>query len=156
MALETAGYDVDALDSGCCGMAGSFGYEAEHYDLSTAIGSLLREKLEASAAPDSASGRSRPNGEATVVDDSGSSPDLLTVTGDSAINSPSGSEFLTEQGERVATDPITTARLYENRDDEEPIATVSAETPLDGSGIGWRGGTDDGNNERWDNAEILN
>lgn len=26
------------VDSGCCGMAGSFGYEAEHYDLSQTIG----------------------------------------------------------------------------------------------------------------------
>jgi Fe-S oxidoreductase len=26
------------VDSGCCGMAGSFGYEAEHYDLSQRIG----------------------------------------------------------------------------------------------------------------------
>jgi Fe-S oxidoreductase len=29
---------VDEVDSGCCGMAGSFGYEAEHYELSLAIG----------------------------------------------------------------------------------------------------------------------
>ncbi len=48
--LRRAGYPVDPVDSTCCGMAGSFGYEAEHYDLSTAMGSLLREKLETSAA----------------------------------------------------------------------------------------------------------
>ncbi|MEF8883368.1 MAG: FAD-linked oxidase C-terminal domain-containing protein, partial [Halapricum sp.] len=36
--LRRAGYDVDALDSGCCGMAGSFGYETEHYSMSKAIG----------------------------------------------------------------------------------------------------------------------
>jgi FAD/FMN-containing dehydrogenase/Fe-S oxidoreductase len=29
---------VTDLDSGCCGMAGSFGYEREHYDVSRAIG----------------------------------------------------------------------------------------------------------------------
>jgi Fe-S oxidoreductase len=29
---------VEEVDSGCCGMAGSFGYEKEHYDLSIAIG----------------------------------------------------------------------------------------------------------------------
>ena len=29
-----AGYDVEEVDSGCCGMAGSFGYEEEHYDIS--------------------------------------------------------------------------------------------------------------------------
>src|SRR5690606_41311845 len=27
-------YSVQEVDSGCCGMAGSFGYEAEHYDIS--------------------------------------------------------------------------------------------------------------------------
>ncbi|MGW4243425.1 FAD-binding and (Fe-S)-binding domain-containing protein [Nocardia sp. NPDC004722] len=29
---------VEEIDSGCCGMAGSFGFESEHYDLSLAIG----------------------------------------------------------------------------------------------------------------------
>ncbi|MFK7845236.1 MAG: FAD-binding and (Fe-S)-binding domain-containing protein [Rhodothermales bacterium] len=28
------GYAVEEVDSGCCGMAGSFGYEEEHYDIS--------------------------------------------------------------------------------------------------------------------------
>jgi Fe-S oxidoreductase len=36
--LKTAGYEVSEVDSGCCGMAGSFGFEKEHYDLSTKIG----------------------------------------------------------------------------------------------------------------------
>ena len=26
------------LDAGCCGMAGSFGFEAEHYDISMTVG----------------------------------------------------------------------------------------------------------------------
>jgi len=39
--LDRAGYEVTALDTTCCGMAGSFGYEAEHYDLSMAIGERL-------------------------------------------------------------------------------------------------------------------
>jgi FAD/FMN-containing dehydrogenase/Fe-S oxidoreductase len=43
--LDRAGYDVAALDSGCCGMAGSFGYHAEHYDLSQAIGDILRDQI---------------------------------------------------------------------------------------------------------------
>jgi Fe-S oxidoreductase len=29
---------VEEVDSGCCGMAGSFGYEKEHYEMSLAIG----------------------------------------------------------------------------------------------------------------------
>ena len=36
--LKSAGYEVSEVDSGCCGMAGSFGFEKEHYDLSTTIG----------------------------------------------------------------------------------------------------------------------
>ena len=37
-ALRWAGYEVTEVDSGCCGMAGSFGFEREHYDLSTWLG----------------------------------------------------------------------------------------------------------------------
>lgn len=35
--LKTAGYIVQEIPSGCCGMAGNFGYEAEHYPISEAI-----------------------------------------------------------------------------------------------------------------------
>jgi Fe-S oxidoreductase len=38
--LSALGYEVEIVDSGCCGMAGSFGYEAEHYELSMQIGEL--------------------------------------------------------------------------------------------------------------------
>jgi FAD/FMN-containing dehydrogenase/Fe-S oxidoreductase len=34
-------YMVDIIPSGCCGMAGSFGYEAEHYDVSMKVGELV-------------------------------------------------------------------------------------------------------------------
>jgi len=34
-------YSVTEIPSGCCGMAGSFGYEKEHYDLSQKIGELV-------------------------------------------------------------------------------------------------------------------
>ena len=33
-------YSVKIIPSGCCGMAGSFGYEAEHYDISMKVGEL--------------------------------------------------------------------------------------------------------------------
>lgn len=35
------GWTVKEIPSGCCGMAGSFGYEAEHYDVSMKIGELV-------------------------------------------------------------------------------------------------------------------
>lgn len=34
-------YEVEVIPSGCCGMAGSFGYEKEHYDVSMQIGELV-------------------------------------------------------------------------------------------------------------------
>jgi FAD/FMN-containing dehydrogenase/Fe-S oxidoreductase len=49
--LRTAGFDVDEIDSGCCGMAGSFGFEKEHYALSVAIGNRrLAPAVKAAAA----------------------------------------------------------------------------------------------------------
>ncbi len=38
--LRAAGYEPELIDSGCCGMAGSFGFEAEHYELSRQMGEL--------------------------------------------------------------------------------------------------------------------
>ncbi|MFB6151266.1 MAG: FAD-binding and (Fe-S)-binding domain-containing protein [Haloarculaceae archaeon] len=46
--MRRAGYEVDALDSGCCGMAGSFGYEVEHYSMSEAIGGILLDQVDES------------------------------------------------------------------------------------------------------------
>ena len=36
-----AGNEVEIIPSGCCGMAGAFGYEKEHYDISMQIGELV-------------------------------------------------------------------------------------------------------------------
>jgi Fe-S oxidoreductase len=35
------GYKISEIPSGCCGMAGAFGYEKEHYDVSMKIGNLV-------------------------------------------------------------------------------------------------------------------
>ena len=35
---KVEGLDFTMLDSGCCGMAGSFGYEQGHYEVSQACG----------------------------------------------------------------------------------------------------------------------
>jgi Fe-S oxidoreductase len=49
--LEKLGLDFEILDSGCCGMAGSFGFESDHYDVSIACGerALLPAVRKASA-----------------------------------------------------------------------------------------------------------
>jgi FAD/FMN-containing dehydrogenase/Fe-S oxidoreductase len=50
--LEQMGVKARVLDSGCCGMAGAFGFESEHYDISMKIGErlLLPAVREADAA----------------------------------------------------------------------------------------------------------
>jgi Fe-S oxidoreductase len=36
--LARMGLEVEAPDTGCCGMAGAFGFEAGHYEVSMAVG----------------------------------------------------------------------------------------------------------------------
>lgn len=45
-------YTVEVIPSGCCGMAGSFGYEKEHYDLSMQIGEMVLFPAVRNAAED--------------------------------------------------------------------------------------------------------
>lgn len=45
-------YTVETIPSGCCGMAGSFGYEKEHYDLSMQIGELVLFPAVRNSQPD--------------------------------------------------------------------------------------------------------
>ena len=46
------GLEVQTVRSGCCGMAGAFGYEAEHYDISMAMGELDLLPAVRDAGPD--------------------------------------------------------------------------------------------------------
>ncbi len=45
-------YRVEEINDGCCGMAGAFGYEKEHYDLSMKIGEMVLFPSVRSAAED--------------------------------------------------------------------------------------------------------
>lgn len=38
--MRLLGYEVQLSDAGCCGMAGTFGFDKEHYDLSVQIGEM--------------------------------------------------------------------------------------------------------------------
>jgi Fe-S oxidoreductase len=46
------GFSVKEINSGCCGMAGAFGYEKEHYDISMQIGEMALFPAIRAAAPD--------------------------------------------------------------------------------------------------------
>jgi FAD/FMN-containing dehydrogenase/Fe-S oxidoreductase len=50
--LQRIGLSFQVLDSGCCGMAGSFGFEAEKYEVSRQIGERVLLPAVRSAAPD--------------------------------------------------------------------------------------------------------
>ncbi len=44
--------DADVLDAGCCGLAGNFGFEAGHYDVSMACGERALLPAVRDASPD--------------------------------------------------------------------------------------------------------
>ncbi|HUP61489.1 MAG TPA: FAD-linked oxidase C-terminal domain-containing protein [Thermoanaerobaculia bacterium] len=50
--LRKIGLDLEHPDSGCCGMAGAFGFEREHYDVSMRIGERVILPLVREAPPD--------------------------------------------------------------------------------------------------------
>jgi Fe-S oxidoreductase len=50
--LEAAGFAVTFVDAGCCGMAGSFGYEAEHVKPSRAMAERVLAPAVRAAAPE--------------------------------------------------------------------------------------------------------
>lgn len=51
-ALSLPGYTVKVVDSGCCGMAGAFGYEDKHYDISIAMAERALAPAVRTAAPE--------------------------------------------------------------------------------------------------------
>jgi len=50
--MGMAGYRVKEVDSSCCGMAGAFGYEAEHFEISQQVGELSLLPAVRAACPD--------------------------------------------------------------------------------------------------------
>jgi Fe-S oxidoreductase len=50
--LRAAGIGVDVLDAGCCGLAGNFGFESGHYDVSVACAERVLLPAVRDAAPD--------------------------------------------------------------------------------------------------------
>ncbi|MEO9061569.1 MAG: FAD-linked oxidase C-terminal domain-containing protein [Nitrosospira sp.] len=50
--LENMGVDLESLDSGCCGMAGSFGFDKDKYDVSIQVGELVLLPAVRNATPE--------------------------------------------------------------------------------------------------------
>jgi FAD/FMN-containing dehydrogenase/Fe-S oxidoreductase len=50
--LKNMGVDLESLDSGCCGMAGSFGFDQDKYEVSIQVGELVLLPAVRNAAPE--------------------------------------------------------------------------------------------------------
>ena len=50
--LRRIGLDVEQPDAGCCGMAGAFGFERDHYEISMRVGERVLLPKVRGAAPD--------------------------------------------------------------------------------------------------------
>jgi len=74
--LRKAGTDLQSLDSGCCGMAGSFGFEKDNYNVSLALGERVLLPAVRQAAP-----------ETLIVSDGFSCREqILQITGRKAVH----------------------------------------------------------------------
>ena len=74
--LRKAGADLQSLDSGCCGMAGSFGFEKDNYNVSLAVGERVLLPAVRQAAP-----------ETLIVSDGFSCREqILQITGRKAVH----------------------------------------------------------------------
>jgi Fe-S oxidoreductase len=83
-ALRAAGFTVDVLDAGCCGLAGSFGFDAHHEPVSRKIGEeLWLPKVRAALSADQSDGASkRPSGQDATA---GTLPSQPAVAGPSYL-----------------------------------------------------------------------
>jgi Fe-S oxidoreductase len=66
-----ANYTVEEIKSGCCGMAGAFGYEKRHYDLSMKIGEMVLFPSVRNAMPGSVIGASGTSCRQQIADGTG-------------------------------------------------------------------------------------
>ncbi len=64
-------YTVEEIKSGCCGMAGAFGYEKRHYDLSMKIGEMVLFPAVRNALPGSVIGASGTSCRQQIADGTG-------------------------------------------------------------------------------------
>ncbi len=92
--LRALGYEVEVIPSGCCGMAGAFGYEREHYELSMQVGELvlfpyIRQNLLSPNGREQGNGGAFPSPLGRGIGDAGDSPSPLGREIGDAGDSPS-------------------------------------------------------------------
>jgi FAD/FMN-containing dehydrogenase/Fe-S oxidoreductase len=100
--LDRLGLDYEVLDSGCCGLAGSFGFEASKYDISVAIGE--RRLLPAV--------REAPADALIVADGFSCQTQIEQLTDRRAIHIAEAIELALEHGERGPTTRVPEAARH--------------------------------------------
>jgi len=112
--LRRAGYDVDPLDSSCCGMAGSFGYESEHYDISKAIGRILFDQVERERRRDGdRAGRLLPLAAGGDRDGAENPPHPIEKVAEAVTGA--ASDAVADAGARRGREPVARRRLRQRR-----------------------------------------
>ena len=94
-------YTVETLPTGCCGMAGAFGYEKEHYDVSIAVGNQTLFPLINAATS-----------KTTTVDNASQASKEVTKASETIISAPGTScrqQILDGTG-RIAKHPVVILR----------------------------------------------
>src|SRR5438445_9730462 len=111
------GLDFEVLDSGCCGMAGSFGFEREHYDVSMKVGERVLLPAIRRAPKDTlivADGFSCRTQIAQATDRRALHlADLIDMAAHDGVRGPSGdypeSRYVPEYGARIRLEPAALA-----------------------------------------------
>jgi FAD/FMN-containing dehydrogenase/Fe-S oxidoreductase len=106
--LRRLGIDFQSPAPGCCGMAGSFGFHAEHYDISAAIGEL--ELLPAV--------RSAPNDWLVIADGFSCREQVAQSTGRHALHLAEVLQMALQPSALDKDDPYPESRLIRERESE--------------------------------------
>jgi len=92
--LRKVGVDLQLLDSGCCGMAGSFGFEKDNYNVSLAVGERILLPAVRQAAP-----------ETLIVSDGFSCREqILQITGRKAVHLAEVLQLALGKGNRTGSE----------------------------------------------------
>jgi Fe-S oxidoreductase len=111
--LRAIGLNCRVLDSGCCGMAGSFGFERDHYDVSMKVGErvLLPEV------------RSAPRDELVVADGFSCRTQIAQATRRRALHLADVIEMAAEDGVRGPAGDYPERRYVPSYDGARPVQT---------------------------------
>ncbi len=123
--LTRLGLDFELLDSGCCGMAGSFGFEADKYDVSVAVG----ERVILPAA------RNAPEDQLLIADGFSCREQVADLTGRGALHLAQVLQMALHEGPQGPDQPLP-EMSYQPLGKWEPDAPLLTETAaLLGTGL---------------------